>query len=340
MMRVLLLAIVVAVHCLPMMKAETAPAAMALETLEFMGFDVLAVCVNVFFIISGYLFFAASGRFDMALYRRKLLTRVHTLVVPYLIWNALCGVKLLVKARTVGLSFETSIIQPDGAIDWLRFIEGFVAVPGMDGFPYAFAFWFIRNLIVFVVVSPLVALIVRRWWSYALFMVVWIAFMPLDELTLCSGFEWFVTGAALAATDVSRLGTTPLWVAPVAAMALVASGYFKSLADGLLYNMWMVLQVLAMAAMTLSLSVAAMRHRGRFTRLVIGSSFFVYAFHQCCCTLANRLWFSFGEITSYQEVMLRYLGLFVTFYAACVSLWMVMRRCCPRLLNVMTGSRN
>lgn len=46
-------------------------------------------CVPLFFVFSGYLFFADTPKFTPADYRRKLRKRFRTLGVPYLVWNTL-----------------------------------------------------------------------------------------------------------------------------------------------------------------------------------------------------------------------------------------------------------
>ena len=52
------------------------------------------VAMPVFFIMSGYLFFANVDKWDVATYKKKILRRVKTLLIPYLIWNLLMAVKL------------------------------------------------------------------------------------------------------------------------------------------------------------------------------------------------------------------------------------------------------
>lgn len=47
------------------------------------------VAVPAFFLISGYFFFYKVTNFDFATYKGKLRKRVHTLLIPYLLWNAL-----------------------------------------------------------------------------------------------------------------------------------------------------------------------------------------------------------------------------------------------------------
>ena len=52
------------------------------------------VAVPVFFIMSGYLFFANVEKWSLKVYKAKILRRVKTLLIPYLIWNLLMAVKL------------------------------------------------------------------------------------------------------------------------------------------------------------------------------------------------------------------------------------------------------
>ena len=52
------------------------------------------VAVPVFFIMSGYLFFANVEKWNLKVYKAKMLRRMKTLLIPYLIWNLLMAVKL------------------------------------------------------------------------------------------------------------------------------------------------------------------------------------------------------------------------------------------------------
>ena len=74
------------------------------------------VVVPVFFITSGYLFFVNVERWDVQVYKEKLLRRAKTLLWPYLLWNLLMAVKL----RAFSWDVLWVYWKPAGVqIDWL-----------------------------------------------------------------------------------------------------------------------------------------------------------------------------------------------------------------------------
>lgn len=145
--------------------------------------SIAGCAVPTFFIISGYLFFKGLVRFSPEVYLSKLRRRCHTLLIPYLIWNIIALVLLWVKwycFHMPGLGVFTN----DG-INLTALLKGFWITSA--GYPFEFAFWFIRNLIVFVVLSPLASWMSRNLWMVAIAL----AFNIY-------GFEYFLLGAFIA----------------------------------------------------------------------------------------------------------------------------------------------
>ena len=115
------------------------------------------ICVPLFFVMSGYLFFwNVPGKPDAKWFWKKIRSRFYTLLIPYLL----------------------AVV-----IAWLCYYFAFRVVPSMvDGFlgdrwkdplfvfwtgPVNLSLWFIRELMIVVVLSPLVYLIIRYtgWWG-------------------------------------------------------------------------------------------------------------------------------------------------------------------------------
>ncbi len=122
-------------------------------------------CVPLFFALSGYLFFANTPQQpDWKWFWAKLRSRFFTLVIPYIIANV---------------------------IAWLCFYFAITKVPSMvSGFfgdqwrnplfvfwtgPVNMSLWFIRELIVVVLLSPLIWFLLRytRWWGVLALGVLW-----------------------------------------------------------------------------------------------------------------------------------------------------------------------
>lgn len=54
--------------------------------------------VPMFFLISGFLFFR-NGRINTSLYLTKLRSRVHTLLIPYFIWNTIAFIYFITSVH-------------------------------------------------------------------------------------------------------------------------------------------------------------------------------------------------------------------------------------------------
>lgn len=138
------------------------------------------VAVPLFFFISGYLFFCKIDNFDGKTYISKLKIRVRTLLIPYLFWNLFTIVLLLFAAQLFpGMmpGFHKLIDSYDW-IDWLwAFWDTGHGNPGVAyAMPINYPFWFIRDLMGVMLLSPLVYFLVRKFKHYVvcLFGICWL----------------------------------------------------------------------------------------------------------------------------------------------------------------------
>ena len=132
------------------------------------------VAMPVFFIMSGYLFFANVDKWDIAIYKKKIMRRVNTLLIPYLIWNLLMAVKL----KTFSMSMLWSYWNPAGTqIDWFGHEQLMTAPANMP-------LWFLRDLMVVSLLTPILYILVRKfgYWLMAVLTVLYLsgvcAFIP------------------------------------------------------------------------------------------------------------------------------------------------------------------
>ena len=127
------------------------------EALFVEGFCRAAVPALFFF--SGYLFFR-GGAFTAGVYGGKLLRRVRSLLVPYVLWN-LITVALTFLAQTFMGGMTSGMrkaVAEYSAADWLAC---FWDVDGTE-MPICYPLWFVRNLMLLAVASPLLYVVLRR----------------------------------------------------------------------------------------------------------------------------------------------------------------------------------
>ena len=116
-----------------------------------------------FFFIAGFLFFK-TGQFSLDIYLKKLARRLQSLFVPYVLWNLI----YLLLAIIVGL-FAARVPILGIPFDKMSFFDGLKAfwnislIEGGSSItaPIAVQFWFIRDLMVAMICSPLIYFIVK-----------------------------------------------------------------------------------------------------------------------------------------------------------------------------------
>lgn len=158
------------------------------------------VAVPVFFIISGYLFFANVKEWNLSVYKEKMFRRVKTLLIPYLIWNLLMAIKLK--------SFSWSLFWvywfPAGIqIDWLGNEQLMTAPANMP-------LWFLRDLIIVSLLTPIIYIGIRRFgfWLLGLITILYLsgicAFIPgLSAYAI----SFFTFGAVLSVRGLNLVET-------------------------------------------------------------------------------------------------------------------------------------
>lgn len=112
------------------------------------GNIIARVAVPAFFIISGYLFFDQTV--DKRSYKIKMKKRIKTLLLPMVSWNLLYSL-LLLLALTLGVG----IYANDHEFSVLKYI-GYLFIN-----PVAYQFWFIRDLLIVMIFSPLIYQILK-----------------------------------------------------------------------------------------------------------------------------------------------------------------------------------
>jgi surface polysaccharide O-acyltransferase-like enzyme len=168
--------------------------------------------VPLFYTISGYLFFLKTPQ-GLGSLPEKLQKRVHTLLIPYII-TALFYVAVQVAVSSIPIAgkFINSSILPDLHQSWPRVLAAIFYDAG-NGTPLAFHLWFVRNLLLLVLLSPLLYILLQYlgWW--------WVLVTFLLAFTVSSYFPtfalfWFSLGGALTkhsiAVEHPKLGLTLL----------------------------------------------------------------------------------------------------------------------------------
>lgn len=328
---------VVLVHC--NIAQEFAPdvvdGSLGLRLVSFISGTLCSMCVPVFFAISAFLFFRNVSSFSVSTYIAKLRSRVTTLLVPYLVWCSVCALLLYVKHRFFHMS-GLGVFLDNGDVDWGRLAEGFWGIDDGEGYyPFAFAFWFIRNLMVFIVLSPVAWLLARwNWLAGAFFLM----YMLVDvELY---GFQWFVAGALMArvAPDLHHVNGR---VAAVCAIVYLSMACALLMVEAPIVRNLISLVFFASLGITIYFCGCKLARYGErsLVRTLVASTFMIFAVHQCMCTTVRKLWEHLIGIDSFAAVLATYVASFLTLTCVGIVTYLIIKKISPRLLLLLTGGR-
>lgn len=126
--------------------------------------------VPTYFLLSGYLFWKEGTSWDWQRYWKKIKSRVNSLLVPYLLWNIL-SISTFVIAMIVEKQSWSEIIAYLSNIGvrgfwnycvWGAHKTNWLGWSIPNSGPFAIHLWFIRDLIVAILISPAIYWILKK----------------------------------------------------------------------------------------------------------------------------------------------------------------------------------
>ncbi|MCM1005996.1 MAG: acyltransferase [Prevotella sp.] len=324
---------VVLIHCnyVNNVPGEEYDSSVALHLCNYVSSYVCRACVPCFFFLSAFLFFYGVNKFNVSVYISKLKKRVHTLLIPYLIWCTFCA--FLQYFKNLYFGYSGYFIFDTGSIDLLHFLRGYWEAT--DGYPFAFAFWFIRNLIVFVIISPIAWLIGRSHWFTMIFMLVYLV-TDIDFM----GFEWFVAGSwfSLHFVMFKAMLKASVWKVVISSVLfwgiVITYVYVNVDAFG---HLTALLQVAS--ALYLTLCLSRKLNGNSLVNRLITATFMIYASHQCYCSLVRGFYYHLFGTENILQPLLAYTCTFLTLVLLGYLLFCLLKRYSPATLNLITGGR-
>ena len=280
------------------------------------------------------MFFYNVKVFSLEVYKSKLRRRINTLLIPYLIWNALALLEIAIKQLPVFSSLFPNI----GIYHWnVRFLmDAFWCMP--DGScPIYYPFWYIRDLMVCVWLSPLLYWLIKRigiFWLLALLVGILFQVKTLSGFGLSSIF-FFSIGAFWSVfyqqewTRFHLLGIgVVLWI-PFAILYTCTGDYyfhFVSILCGVCTALFIG-------------SVAVNKYGFKMPRSLIKSVFFVYATHAFVLPYVSKMLFMVLPCSNEVLCGLLLIVILIITVLLCLVLYNILNRFAPKLCGILIGGR-
>ena len=237
-----------------------------------------------FFTLSGFLFFNQVK--DLKDCYRKIRKRIRTLVIPYLLWNVIFTLFFVALYFVSPIDINTDIVPTiiNGTIvDILLriFVE-----------PAGFQFWFLRDLICYVLISPIL-FIGMKFLSYLLPLLL----LLLDYFLNQGNLFFFVLGGCIAInSSLEELDSylcnknIKVFIVMLFVIYCVLSALVK--VENLWFPYaWLLLSLVGVVTVWAMFNYVINSHvlNGCFMTHVCGYSFFIYCFHMPTLNIFKKI---------------------------------------------------
>ena len=299
--------------------------------------ELARIAVPLFFFMSGFLFFLHTD-FSFSAYKKKLEKRVYTLLIPYLFWNIVV-LSLFFLTQTFMSSMTSGakkLIVDYTLSDW------FVIFWNM---PICYQFWFIRDLMVVALFSPLVYLFVRhlKVLGITLLGILWCLGLWGSITGFSStAFFFFAFGAWFSVyqhnfvTDFKplRLSFTLLYILIVIIDTIL---WYKQVEGfSFIHNLGIVVGLITIVAWT---AFSIQQGKIKCNNLLAGSSFFIYAYHGMPLALIVKIWSKLFESPTEFTMILGYISIPLFIVGLGIVIYVLALKCFPRFTRLITGGR-
>lgn len=313
--------------------------------------DILArIPQPMFFFFSGLLFFRNVSSFNRNIYLQKLSRRVHSLLIPYVVWNLLIVLLYLAVQLIVPelLSGHNKTVADYSATDWLWAFwdTSKINSQAFEGMPINYPLWFVRDLMVTVLFTPLLYLLIKK---------LKIVFLCVLGIMWLFNFSVGITGFSFAAFFFFSLGayftiykrnfidiitplTTPIVIFYVA--IAVTQLYFSTFGDDRIIYLQNAGRFVGMAAV-FGITSRYVAKGARIENPTVNScSFFLYAFHSMPLLFISHLLLKIVQPQGSLSALLVYFASPAITIAAGILLYSFVKRYVPHnVAKLFTGGR-
>ena len=293
----------------------------------------MSVCV--FFFFAGILFFNGMESFSWRWCLGKWRDRVHSLLIPFICWNLLMVAAIALKNSIFGLlghysAEEMEFVSPAHIHQW------FLA-------PINYPLWFVKDLMVMVIVAPLLYYIVSilKNWSPVLLAIIYA--LPWEPtLVSTRAIFFFSMGAWCSLADFDVLRFCRKFRVPghilAAATLLLATFTNASPIHGCTQKLFFPFGLISFLNIIDAVTAGRASVQAKLQSLS-ASVFFIYAAHEIYILgwtkgICLRL---FGE--SLPAMYIRYFLVPVIVVAVCYGLFRLLQRVTPKALAFLCGGR-
>lgn len=254
---------------------------------QFVTRVLTSFAVPGFFMCSGFLYFLNFNGFDS--YSRKSISRFKSLVIPYVFWISFSLFVTWFLQDVLGFAHlfgagEIKLIRNFTSSD---FINSFWCI--RDGAPFLSTMWFLRDLMVCMVITPQLYLLLRGKYAKAALGVILILSLiglSYSHVAMSSVF-WFSLGAFVSLHEIDvfvKIRKFRKIVTGVGLLLVLAYSLVYTENKEMRVPFYSILQMLTTILLFANIILLAMnltdRHNGNRLAKMVVPSYFIYLAHE------------------------------------------------------------
>ena len=298
---------------------------------NFLSEGIARVAVPLFFSISGYLFFIKGYAIDK--YTSKLRKRVFTLLIPYIFWNAICivawiGITFLMPASVANSSIQ---ISQFGLLEYIRCFWNIIG----GALPINGPLWFIRNLMIFVLLAPGIHYLIKTFGKYMLIALTCLYVCQIGEdwfiklesiLFFCIGSYYSINGRNLFKKVNMGGWLTVIWITFVIVTLFIPELKKTSILFGFL------------ACRHIAYTFTT-RYNAIMKPIIERSNFFIYCYHGLPIIFLGKAIITICDVNSDLGYLFTYLFLIFIIVSCGICLYIISSKYLPNFTKTICGER-
>lgn len=307
--------------------------------IKFFGLQFGELGVPTFFAISGYLYFHGYNQ-SKECYLQKIKRRYHSLLIPFIFWNAfyLATYYIVEFIPIVRQLFNEGrgLVQDYTLTDYIR---AFWAEE-RTSFPILPQLWFVRNLMVLIILSPIIYYLLKRMRTVLMILlgIIWFfgakwSFLVNSVFFFCFG-SWFSINGKSLIKEINRYRIYIVYV------------FFLFLITDLLFmyypiSQWLHrIEIMLGAPFCLTI-ISWLVEKGyvQDVKFLTASSFFCFVTHDPLIKFIRKFSLKFIDYNSDWQMIVGYLGSIALDLAIIYFAYWILSKLAPRFLHWASGGR-
>lgn len=311
------------------------------DNIKYIISNILAyLTITSFFFMSGFLFFNNIKSWTIDKYKSKIKNRFRTLLIPYILWNIIAIVIILIAYH--GISALTPG-KAEGNLFSFKNIIGMFWNYSQTGNPVQIPLWYIRNLMILMLLSPVIWLWVKylRIYGVAILGLIYISHIAGSIYNYDESVFMFSLGAYFGInkinfiTSFNKIFTFSVFAYPIMVLADLCTRnqdfniYIHN--AGILIGVVFVFNIV---------SKAIEKKDWHISSKIADSTFFIYASHYYVLSFFRRAMIYIVKPDSEVTHFIVYFVPVILTLCVVYAVYLLMRKVTPGFLGILCGGRD